>query len=256
MRFSTIYPVYLLILTITLALLTGCAATNTNLPPEVPAMHSLSEIQDEHVAQSPDPWVGFNRSVYKFNYNLDKYLLLPITDGYEFITPTIIQTGVSNVFNNLVDVRNLTNSMFQLQGMESLTTFGRFVTNSTIGIAGIFDVATELGMPVHNEDFGQTLGYWGVEAGPYLVLPVFGPSSVRDAGGILVDSAIRYGIAYGINIYEKMDNEFAIKSGITAIESIDKRHQEKFRYYGSAYPFEYEMLRFLSGKYRELQIMK
>ncbi len=184
MRSLSIRRIYLPIAALFLGLsVSGCATTSTR-PPEVPAMHSLSEVTDERVAQTPDPWVGFNRSMYKFNYNLDKYVLLPVVSGYEFVTPTILQTGISNVFNNIGEIRSLTNCLFQLKGMQTLTTLGRFVTNSTIGIGGLFDPATSMGMERQVEDFGQTLGYWGVGTGNYLVLPLFGPSNVRDTGGI------------------------------------------------------------------------
>jgi phospholipid-binding lipoprotein MlaA len=226
----------------------------------MPAMHSVDEVKDEYVAKGTeiDPWVGFNRSMYKFNYHLDKYVLLPAVSGYEFITPTLVQDGISNVFNNILEVRNLTNCIFQLKGMQTLTTLGRFLTNSTIGIAGIFDVATGMGMEKQAEDFGQTLGYWGVDAGPYLVLPLFGPSSVRDTGGIVVDGAIRMAIINAIDPWANVDDNTAMaaQAGITILEAVDKRHQEPFRYYGSNYPFEYEMVRFLSRKQRELQVMK
>ncbi|HZV81974.1 MAG TPA: VacJ family lipoprotein [Geobacteraceae bacterium] len=249
--------VYPLLIVLCLALsLTGCATTTATHPPEVPAMHSVSEIQDEYVTKAPDPWVGFNRSMYKFNYNLDKYFLLPIVGGYEFITPTVVQTGVSNFFNNIVEIRNLTNSVFQLKGKQSLTTLGRFVTNSTIGIAGLFDPATSLGMQRQDEDFGQTLGYWGVGTGNYVVLPLFGPSNARDTGGIVVDAGIRYAIASAINPTSDMSSPDGIKAAVTFVEAIDKRHQEKFRYYGTQHPFEYDLVRWLAGKKRELEVMK
>ena len=236
--------------------LAGCATTGIINPPEVPAMHSVSEIKDEYVAQSPDPWVEFNRSMYKFNYKLDKYFLLPVVSGYEFITPIIVQEGISQVFSNIREVRNFTNSICQLKGIQSITTLGRFVINSTIGIGGIFDPATRMGLEKQDEDFGQTLGYWGVKSGPYLVLPFFGPSNVRDTGGSVVDAGVRMAILSAIDPFGNVDNGNAIQIGISALEAVDKRHSEEFRYYGSAYPFEYEMIRFLSGKQRELQIMK
>ena len=254
---ATIRRVNPLLSALCLALLcAGCATTTLNLPPEEPAMHSLSEIKDEYVVQSPDPWVGFNRSMYKFNYNLDKYVLLPVVGGYEFITPVIVQDGISNFFNNLLELRNFSNNLFQLKAVPSFATLGRFVINSTIGIGGLFDPATRMGIEKRTEDFGQTLGYWGMSSGPYLVLPLFGPSNVRDTGGIVVDAGIRMAVVSAIDPFAYVDNANAIETGITALESIDKRHGEKFRYYGSDYPFEYEMVRFLSGKQRELQVMK
>lgn len=248
-----VYPL-LIVLVLALAL-SGCA-TAPVLPPEVPAMHSLDEIKDDVVEKAPDPWVGFNRSMYKFNYNLDKYFLLPVVSGYEFITPTVVQTGVSNFFNNITEIRNLTNCLFQLKGKQSLTTLGRFVTNSTIGIAGLFDPATSLGMQRQNEDFGQTLGYWGVGTGNYVVLPLFGPSNVRDTGGIVVDGAIRYAIASAIDVTDDMDHPDGVKAAVTFVEAVDKRHKEKFRYYGTQNPFEYDLVRWLASKKRELDVMK
>ena len=153
-------------------------------------MHSISEFRDQRFAEVADPWEGFNRSMYRFNFYFDKYLFLPVVNGYEFITPTFVQERISSFFNNIGEVRNLTNSLFQLKGTESVTTLGRFVTNSTIGLGGLFDPATSFGLERHNEDFGKTLGYWGAGSGPYLVLPIFGPSSLRDTGGLVVDSAI------------------------------------------------------------------
>jgi len=256
MKPVAIRRVYPLLIILFLALsLAGCATTST-LPQEIPAMHSVKEIEDEYVVKEPDTWVGFNRSMYKFNYNLDKYFLLPIVNGYEFITPTVVQTGVSNFFDNITEVRNLTNSVFQLKGKQSLTTLGRFVTNSTIGIAGIFDPATSFGMQRQNEDFGQTLGYWGVGTGNYVVLPLFGPSNVRDTGGIVVDGAIRAGIASALDVTNDMNHPDGIKAAVTFVEAIDKRHKEKFRYYGTHHPFEYDLVRWLAGKKRELDVMK
>ena len=251
--------VYPMLATLCLAVsLAGCASTST-LPPEVPAMHSVSEVTDDRVAMTPDPWVGFNHSMYKFNYNLDKYVLLPVVSGYEFITPTILQDGISNVFNNIGEIRSLTNCILQLKGMQTLTTLGRFVTNSTIGIGGLFDPATSMGMQRQDEDFGQTLGYWGVGTGNYLVLPLFGPSNVRDTGGLVVDSGLRYALTTSIlnSVGNLSDgNKNVISYSITGLETIDKRHQEKFRYNGTQYPFEYDLVRWLGGEKRKLEVLK
>jgi phospholipid-binding lipoprotein MlaA len=237
--------------------LAGCATTTANLPPEVPAMHSVEELKDERVAQAPDSWEEFNRTMYNFNYRLDKYFLLPVVSGYEFITPRFVQKGVSNFFDNIEETRNLTNSIFQLKGMESLTTLGRFLTNSTIGIGGLFDVATPMGMPTRREDFGQTLGHWGCGPGPYLVLPLFGPSSARDGSGLLVDAGIRYAIVSAMNLETNIGDEWnTIHAGLTFLEAIDKRHGESFRYYGTEYPFEYDMTRYFYTKKREFESMK
>ncbi|HJV65972.1 MAG TPA: VacJ family lipoprotein [Geomonas sp.] len=233
----------------------GCATTTGTLP-EQPPMHTVSEVEaDARLEVAPERWERFNRSMYNFNYRLDRYLLLPIVRGYEFVTPGFAQKGVSNFFSNIEEVRNLTNSMFQLKGMESLTTLGRFVTNSTIGIGGLFDVATPLGMPSRREDFGQTLGYWGVGPGPYLVMPFLGPSSLRDTSGFVADAAIRSAIIAGTGL-DNSDNWDTIATVVVAMEAIDKRHLESFRYWGTGSPFEYDMVRYLYTKKREFDTAK
>ncbi|RII26739.1 MAG: ABC transporter [Geobacter sp.] len=245
---------YRVCLALLLALsLPGCAATRSNTQTEVPAMHSISEFRDQRFAEVADPWEGFNRSMYRFNFYFDKYLFLPVVNGYEFVTPTFLQERISGFFNNLGEVRNLTNSLFQLKGTESVTTLGRFVTNSTLGLGGLFDPASSFGLERHDEDFGKTLGYWGADSGPYLVLPIFGPSSLRDAGGLAVDNGIRYGIYTAIDPFGNSDDSFAISSGITTLEAIDMRHQQSFRYYESGYPFEYYMVRFFYHEKREIE---
>jgi phospholipid-binding lipoprotein MlaA len=235
------------------ALSTGCAATRASHPDEIPPLHSIADFKDQRFAEVVDPWEGFNRRMYRFNFYLDKYLLLPVVHGYEFITPDFAQQRVSNFFNNLGEIQSLSNSMFQLKGKESLTTLGRFVTNSTIGIGGLFDPATHFGLDRHPEDFGKTLGYWGADSGPYLVLPAFGPSSVRDTGGLAVDSGILYGIYTATGPFDSTDHPTAISAGVSTLDFIDLRHQQSFRYFESGYPFEYYMVRFFYHQKRELE---
>jgi phospholipid-binding lipoprotein MlaA len=235
--------------------LAGCAATMNNLA-EVPPMHSINEFRDQRFAEVADPWEGFNRGMYRFNFYFDKYLYLPVVNGYEFATPTFLQDRISGFYNNLGEVRNLTNSLFQLKGKESATTLGRFLTNSTLGLGGMFDPATKFGMERHDEDFGKTLGYWGTGSGPYLVLPIFGPSSLRDTGGLAVDSGISYGIYTAIDPFGNSANSTIIDAGITTLGGIDARHQQSFRYYESGYPFEYYMVRFFYHEKREIETGK
>jgi phospholipid-binding lipoprotein MlaA len=111
-------------------------------------------------------------------------------------------------------------------------------------------------MEKQREDFGQTLGVWGVGAGPYLVLPILGPNTVRSAGGFAVDAGIRMAVMTAIDPFENVDNGDAIEAGIFVLEAIDMRHREKFRYYDSGHPFEYEIVRFISAKRLELDTMK
>ena len=135
-----------------------------------------------------DPWEGFNRKMFGFNESLDRNILRPVAKVYRENTPKPIQTGVSNFFGNLRDLWSGVNSALQAKPVHALENVGRFLVNTTIGIYGLFDVATHIGLERHSEDFGQTLGRWGVPTGPYLVLPLFGPSTVRDAGGLIPDS--------------------------------------------------------------------
>ena len=233
--------------------LAGCATTVVNSDDEIPARHSISEFRDQSFAGVADPWEEFNRSMYRFNFYFDTYFFLPVVSGYEYVTPTFLQERVSNFYNNLGEIKNFSNSLFQLKGTESARTLGRFVTNSTVGLGGLFDPATRFGLNRHDEDFGKTLGYWGVDSGPYLVLPIFGPSSVRDAGGLAVDTGIRYGIYTAIDPFGNTGNSFAITSGITAMEYVDARKQQSFRYYESGYPFEYYLVRFFYHEKRNIE---
>jgi len=231
--------------------------TTAKLPPEVPAMHSVSEFSDdEPVIDIADPWQRFNRSMYRFNYHFDKYVFIPVVSGYEFITPTFVQKGVSNFFDNIGDIRTLYNSLLQLKGKRFLTTFGRFLTNSTVGIGGLFDPASSLGLKKESEDFGRSLGYWGVDSGPYLVVPVLGPNTLRSVSGFVVDGGIRFAVINAIDPFENVNNGNIIMVGITTLEGIDTRHKMTFRYYESGYPFEYDLLRFLYHKRSELLLIK
>ncbi|MCK5828756.1 MAG: VacJ family lipoprotein [Methylococcales bacterium] len=160
--------------------LTGCAS------------HTVLETGVKSVgihAQEIDPYENFNRKSYAFNEVLDNYVAEPIADVYLWITPKVVQTGVSNFFSNLNEINVVLNDIMQgklLQGSEDT---GRFIVNSTIGLGGLFDVAKELGLEKHDEDFSQTLAVWGVPQGPYLVIPVLGPMTTRGIPGGLFDIA-------------------------------------------------------------------
>jgi phospholipid-binding lipoprotein MlaA len=137
-----------------------------------------------------DPWEGFNRSMYAFNTKLDNAVLKPAAKGYRAITPDPVETGVTNFFANLEEIRIAVNNLLQFKPLAALSDTGRLVINTTLGIGGVFDVATQMGLRKHEEDLGQTLGRWGVGSGPYLVLPFFGPSSPRDGFGLIGDYAL------------------------------------------------------------------
>ena len=139
-----------------------------------------------------DPWEGYNRPMYEFNDTVDKAVLKPISQGYQKVTPGFVQQGVSNFFDNLQDLGTGLNNLLQGKFTEGAGDLGRLVVNSTIGILGLWDVATPMGLEKHNEDFGQTLGWWGVPSGPYFIIPLFGPSTLRDAPARYVDPSFAY----------------------------------------------------------------
>jgi phospholipid-binding lipoprotein MlaA len=139
--------------------------------------------------QLADPWEPFNRAMFRFNQDLDQGLLLPWTDAYVTLVPEVLRIGVGNFFANAQDAWSAANNLMQGKFEQSVIMTMRFATNSVLGAFGLIDIATAVGMERWPEDFGQTLGVWGVAPGPYLVLPVFGPSTVRDAVGLPLDLA-------------------------------------------------------------------
>lgn len=134
-----------------------------------------------------DPLEPLNRAVYSFNEMVDRIALEPLAQGYQAITPDPVDKGVTNFFNNLGDLRSAVNNLLQFKIGRAFSDVGRFAINSTVGVLGLMDVASNMDMPRYNEDFGQTLGVWGLGSGPYIVLPFFGPSSARDGVGVVVD---------------------------------------------------------------------
>jgi phospholipid-binding lipoprotein MlaA len=138
-----------------------------------------------------DPLEGFNRAMFSFNDGVDRYVLEPAATGFDYVVPDFAQTALRNGFENLRFPVNFFNELFQGKPGQAGKEFARFVVNTTVGLAGLMDPASAIGLMRENEDFGQTLGYWGVPPGPYLVLPILGPSNVRDTGGRIVDSGFR-----------------------------------------------------------------
>lgn len=134
-----------------------------------------------------DPWEGYNRQVWRFNEAVDEAVLQPVARGYRAAVPEVVRTGVNNFFGNLSDVWSLVNNVLQFKPRESAEMTGRVLVNSTVGLLGLVDVASDVGLQRRREDFGKTLGRWGVPTGPYLVLPLLGPSTVRDTAGLPLD---------------------------------------------------------------------
>jgi phospholipid-binding lipoprotein MlaA len=134
-----------------------------------------------------DPFESVNRGIYRFNERVDRAVLRPTARAYRTVVPQFVRTSVSNVFSNIKDVRNVLNNTLQGKFTTAYSDFGRIAINSTLGVLGLFDIASEAGIEKHDEDFGQTLGWWGMGDGPFIMLPLFGPSSGRDTVGWAVD---------------------------------------------------------------------
>ena len=196
-----------------------------------------------------DPMESWNRRVYHFNYRFDQWVALPVVDGYRYVTPSFLRTGVSNFFNNLGDVSNLVNSLLQFKGHRSMEVTGRLLLNTTLGIGGLWDQATAMGLPRQNEDFGQTLGFYGVPGGAYFVLPILGPSNIRDTAGLAVDYTSESAINF-LNVSKVSENH----PEIWVLRAVDKRYQTNFRYGELNSPFEYEKVRYVYTEARKLQI--
>ena len=245
----------LYLLLASLLLMTGCStapkqkgdtAEEAFFTPEQILGGGITEYQAEEFY---DPWQGFNRTMYRFNYHFDKYIFLPAVIGYLKVTPDPVQKGIHNFFRNIQDLTTLYNSILQLNVEKTMNTTTRLLVNSTIGLLGFLDIANDV--PRSDEDFGQTLGYWGAGPGPYLVLPILGPSSVRDGVGQGVDW-----FAYNEIRSRNTDMEAWQETGMDLLRAVDLRAHVKFLYYETNSPFEYELVRMLWSTKRELDIKR
>ncbi|MBL7004771.1 MAG: VacJ family lipoprotein [Gammaproteobacteria bacterium] len=169
-----------------------------------------------------DPWEGWNRGTQEFNDDLDKAILKPLAKGYMWITPKIVDDGITNFFSNLNDIGVTLNDFMQLKMTQGSMDAGRFLINTTAGVAGFVDVAKMIDLPKHNEDFGQTLGFWGVPAGDYLVLPLFGASSPRGIIGLMGD-ALMNPLTYTFVFAGSGAAVSAINGGAKAVDVTDTR---------------------------------
>lgn len=198
-----------------------------------------------------DPLEGLNRRVYTFNYYFDKFVWLPAVNAYTFVTPEYVQNRLSNFVDNVFEFTNFTNNLLQGKFARTGVTTARFAINTTIGVLGLWDPATHFGLERHEEDFGQTLGHYGVGPGPYLVLPIFGPSNLRDTTGLVTDTWAFTEVGPAAWV----DDKGALLI-FTAASAVIERRAETFRYFGTGSPFEYDTVRQLYTAKRELQIAR
>lgn len=163
-----------------------------------------------------DPWESYNRAMYRFNTGLDDYLIKPVARGYNYVLPAPVRQGLGNVYNNLAEVKNIGNNLLQGKGEYAADSFARLLVNSSFGIGGLFDIMTPAGVPMREEDFGQTLAVWGIGDGPYVVLPLLGPSTVRDSAGLGTD--------YFMGVLENFDS-VRFRNGYYAARTVQKRSE-------------------------------
>ena len=253
-------------------LLGGCASRDFSmrtLPPDTPAADNAAAIKQMQLMQAEaaaaakraaasgrtdalppltaadvpslttyDPWERLNRFTYRFNARFDDFIFLPAADTYRRL-PGVLRSGIHNFFANLTEVVTTLNYAAQLRPAPAVRSIGRFAINSTMGIGGLFDVATAAHIPGVRTGFGQTMSRWGVGPGPYFVAPLLGPSNVRDTGGFVID----YGVNYGINILDLYRG--LAGWALTPLAAVDIRANTSFRYYSTGSPFEYDAVRFL-----------
>ncbi len=200
-----------------LALLSGCAtAPDPNLDPEAYADY----------VETNDPLEPLNRAIFDFNLFIDELLLTPLAIIYRDILPPVMTDGIDNFLANLTEPVTFVNDLLQGEATRAGHTFTRFFVNSTVGVGGLFDVATELEVPDHSEDFGQTLAVWGVGEGPYLVLPLLGPSTIRDASGRAFDSVLIDPLGFlGALVFDYPSELTAFTFGRTVVGGVSQRAQ-------------------------------
>jgi phospholipid-binding lipoprotein MlaA len=246
---------------LTLALLSatvlaGCASTNAQPTAEeayTPPARQFVTPQGEEYAREQfrvyDPAEGVNRGIYKFNAKFDKYVFLPVVKGYDTVVPEYVDNRISSFFSNIGEFRNATNSLLQAKPKKTATAVGRFAINTTVGILGFYDPATKIGLKQHKEDFGQTLGHWGVGPGAYVMLPILGPSNVRDTVGIVGDA-----LAFSAAVPNDTEDTVTYKVVQYGVRPVNTRANNSFRYNGTGSPFEYDLVRYITTETRRLAV--
>ena len=234
----------------------GCAATKA-APGHATAQRTLADVMPESdstiLDRVNDPWEGWNRRVYDFNARFDRYLFIPVVEGYKRVVPAPARTSVSNFMRNIREILNVGNALLQFRLRTAARSTGRFAVNSTVGFAGLLDPATEMGLFYQKEDFGQTLGVWGLGPGPYMVLPLLGPSSTRDAAGLAVD----WYAWQQLNLFGYVEwSEDQFLNWPTLLYAVDTRANIAFRYYELGNVYEYLWVRQLYLELREFQIKR
>lgn len=243
----------------TLMCLVLLATACSSAPPPKPQAQNYPEpiFTVEHVRSDQavdaqeiyDPWEGLNQRIYAFNYHFDQKVFLPVVRGWQAVVPRFARVGVTNFFRNVRDFNTLVNSALQLAPAKAFQATGRVMVNSTVGLFGLIDVASMLDFPRPVEDFGQTLGHWGVGKGPYVVIPFLGPSNVRDGLGRIPDFLVAS--AVNDDILSK-----PLRATVFFFDAVDTRSNVSFRYHETGSAFEYDTVRWLYSLKRDLDVAK
>ncbi|MGH6917199.1 MAG: MlaA family lipoprotein, partial [Geminicoccaceae bacterium] len=226
----------------------GCGSTAKG--PIEPARITLADVAPPDAVYPLlvyDPLGPVNRAIYTFNAGFDRYVFLPVVRGYVAVTPLFVRNRVSDFFVNLTEFRNFTNSVLQLKAESAGRAVLRFVINVMFGFGGLYDIAAAKGIPPQPEDFGETLGHWGAGPGPFLVIPILGPSNLRDGTGLAADA-----LAFFYALPAEVTSSIAYYALMYGLRPIDARYSNAFRYYGTGSPFEYDLVRFLYSEKRKL----
>jgi phospholipid-binding lipoprotein MlaA len=238
---------------IAVLLLAACSSTPPPKPQDYPepvfAANRIIPADAVDITSVYDPWEPMNKRIYNFNYHFDQWVFLPVVRGWQAVVPRPARVGVHNFFENFRDVRTMANSILQASPTKLMHSTSRVLVNSTLGLFGLIDVATSMGIPKPDEDFGQTLGHWGVGTGPYLVLPLLGPSNVRDGVGLYPDFVLQ-------NYVQGDLLAKPVRATAFLFDSIDTRANTSFRYYETGSAFEYQTVRWLYSTKRELDVEK
>ena len=238
-------------------LITGCASQNRNLtePGDVQSLHQTKTEKRlkhprDHLAflDVYDPLESVNRRIWLFNTVVDNNVMEPVVRAYEKVVPQSVRERIRNFFSNVGDILVMTNCVLQGKGEKTGEVLARFMVNTTVGGLGLWDPATKIGLVKHREDFGQTLGVYGIKPGPYLIIPILGPSNLRDAAGTVTDTFTKTMIVGVMDISSSAD------MALSTVDSLEFRASMPFSYGDFDSPFEYELVRTLYMDMREMLI--
>ena len=234
-------------------LVTACSTGPEPRPQDYPEpTFTLDRVRSAEAVDAQeiyDPWEGLNRRIYNFNYHFDQKVFLPVVRGWKAVVPRFIRVGIHNFFENQRDVVTMVNSLLQVSPTKLAQSTGRVMVNSTVGLLGFIDVASKLDFPRPVEDFGQTLGFWGVGKGPYIVAPFIGPTNLRDGIGWFPDYYV---------VSELNNNLLSkpLRATIFFFDALDTRANVPFRYHETGSAFEYDTVRWLWSTKRDLDVIK